>query len=357
MIGRNLFSTLVTSPNPDFGILKVPAKNTNLVSMRAIVHCCRTLVTVLLLSLSLWSNSQSVSFADGKLELGLGLGPSFFLGDLGGARGIGKPFIADVDIPLTKFSKGIYFNYYPSEWLGFRLAYNSSFVEGSDDEVDLAGGREFSRWRRNLYFQSKIQELYVGFELYPTVFLETYDGLQGKFRPYGIAGVGGFRFNPKGYYYPDPNNLSVKQLVELKPLRLEGQGMSQYPDRKEYSLTQLEVPMGAGFKYFIKENFYIGMEILHRKTFTDYIDDVSTKYIDPIYFSQYLAPADVPIAYQLHNREPFRNITRPTIGRQRGDSKEMDSYFSTTIRFGWRLGANNSTNKKALRQLRCPIYY
>src|SRR5574339_511086 len=97
LIGRNLFSTLVASPNPDFGILKVPAKNTNLVSMRAIVHSCRTLITVLFLSLSLWSNSQSISFKDGKFELGLGLGPCFFLGDLGGARGIGKPFVADVD--------------------------------------------------------------------------------------------------------------------------------------------------------------------------------------------------------------------------------------------------------------------
>ena len=325
--------------------------------MRAIVLYCRTLVTVFLLSLSLWSNSQSISFGDGKYELGLGLGPSFFLGDLGGSRGIGKPFINDLDFPLTKFSKGLFFNMYPSEWLGLRLAYNSSFLEGSDDEVNLSGGREFSRWRRNAYFQSKVQELYFGIELYPTVWLEQFDGLQGKLRPYGITGVGFFHFNPKAYYYPDPNNLNVKQLVELKPLRLEGQGMSQYPDRKEYKLTQLEIPMGAGFKYYIKEHIYVGLEVLHRKTFTDYVDDVSTKYIDPIYFSQYLAPADVPIAYQLHNREPFRNITRPTIGRQRGDPKEMDSYFSTIIRFGWRLNGNNSPNRKALRQLRCPLYF
>jgi hypothetical protein len=325
--------------------------------MRAIVHFGRTLITVFLLSLSLLSNSQSISFADGKYELGLGLGPSFFLGDLGGARGIGKPFVADLDFPLTKFAKGLYVNYYPSEWLGFRLAFNQSFIEGSDDEVNLSGGREFSRWRRNLYFQSKLSEAYFGIELYPTVFLEQYDDLKGKFRPYGITGIGFFHFNPKGYYYPDPNNLNSRQLVELKPLRLEGQGMSQYPDREEYKLTQLEIPMGGGFKYYIKENMYIGLEVLHRKTFTDYIDDVSTKYIDPINFSQYLDPADVPVAYQLHNREPFRNITRPTIGRQRGDPKEMDSFFSTIIRFGWRLNGNNSPNRRALRQLRCPLYF
>ncbi len=357
LMGRNLFSTLVTSPTILMPELITPLKNTNLVSMRAIVHYGRTIVTVFLLFGSLWSNSQSISFKDGKYELGLGLGPSFFLGDLGGARGIGKPFVRDVDFPLTKFSKGLFINIFPAEWLGVRLAFNQSFLEGSDDEVDLAGGREFSRWRRNQYFQSKVSELYLGVEIYPTVWLEQYDGLLGKIRPYGVTGIGAFKFNPKGYYYPDPNNLNNKVLVELKPLRLEGQGMSQYPDRKEYGLTQLEIPMGAGFKYYIKENVYIGLEVLHRKTFTDYIDDVSTKYIDPIYFAQYLDPADVPIAYQLHNREPFRNITRPYVGRQRGDSKEMDSYFSTILRFGWRLNGDSSPNRRALRQLRCPLYF
>jgi hypothetical protein len=59
--------------------------------------------------------------------------------------------------------------------------------------------------------------------------------------------------------------------------------MAEY-GRGEYSLTQLEIPMGGGFKFYLNESFYVGFEILHRKTFTDYIDDVSTKYIDPRYF-------------------------------------------------------------------------
>ena len=326
--------------------------------MRTIVPLCRKAVTVLLFILfTLISFSQSLSFKDGKLEVGLGLGPSFFLGDLGGSYGVGKPFIKDLDLPLTKFSKGLFLNIYPSEWLGIRLAANQSYLEGDDNKVDLRGGREFSRWRRNQYFQSKVTEVYLGVEIYPTVMLERYDGLKGKFRPYGIAGVGAFHFNPKGYYYPNPSNQNVKQLVELKPLHLEGQGFAEYPTRKEYKLTQLEIPMGAGFKYYIKENVYVGIEVLHRKTFTDYIDDVSTKYVDPIYFQKYLKPSDVPIATQMYNRESFRNITRPTTGRQRGDSKEMDSFFSTIIRFGWRLNGSNSPTKRALKQLRCPVFY
>lgn len=324
--------------------------------MRAVVRKVRLVVPcILFLCCSIASRSQAVAFSEGKFEVGLGLGPGFFLGDLGGARGIGKPFVKDLDLPLTKFAKGIYLNVYPVEWLGFRVAFNHMKLEGDDNEVNNEGGREISRWRRNLYFQSHILEGYIGMELYPTVWFEQYDGLQGKFRPYGIGGIGGFHFNPKGYYYPDPNNLSNKMLVELKPLRTEGQGMAEYPDRKEYSLWQLEIPMGFGFKYYLKENMYIGLEVLHRKTFTDYMDDVSTNYIDPVYFQNYMSAQDAQIATQVAYREPFRNITRPYIGRQRGDPKEMDSYFSTMLRFGWRL--NMSPNQRALKQLRCPLFY
>lgn len=326
--------------------------------MKATVPISRKAIRVcLLLLLALPCYSQSVSFKNGKYEAGLGFGPSFFLGDLGGSYGTGKGFIKDLDLPMTKLAKGLFLNVYPAEWLGFRLAVNFSYLEGSDDQVDLSGGREYSRWRRNQYFQSNITEAYVGFELYPTVLLERYSGLAGKIRPYGIAGIGAFHFNPKGYYYPDPNNKEVRKLVELKPLRLEGQGMAEYPDRKEYRLTQLEIPMGAGIKYFIKEQIYIGIEVLHRKTFTDYIDDVSTKYIDPALFQKYLKPADVPVAIQLFNREPFRNVSRPIIGKQRGDPKEMDSFFSTIIRFGWRINGSNSPRARALRQAKCPVFY
>jgi len=320
--------------------------------MKRVVPNVRVIVLCLLLTIfsTRASFSQSITTGDGKLEVGLGFGPMFFLGDLGGTAGIGRPFVKDLDFPLTNLSKTLYGSYYPAEWLGFRLALNHGVLKGNDAEAPDKGGAEVDRLQRNLSFKSSVLEGILAAEIYPTVFLENYDGLKGKFRPYGVIGIGYFKMNPKA------KDVDGKW-VALQPLRLEGQGMAEYPDRKEYKLTQLEIPMGAGFKYYIKENTYIGIEILHRKTFTDYIDDVSTKYVDPIYFSQYLAPADVPIAYQLHNREPFRNITRPTIGKQRGDSKEMDSYFSTILRFGWRINGNNSPNRRAIRQLRCPIYF
>lgn len=304
---------------------------------------------VLITSLNLFSfssNSQSITTGNGKFEVGLGFGPMFFLGDLGGSAGIGRDFLKDVDFPLTKFSKMIYANYYPAEWLGFRLALSQGVLQGSDAEAPNKGGAEISRIARNLSFKSSVLEAYIAAEIYPSVFFELFDGLQGKLRPYGLIGVGAYKFNPK-------TQLNG-QWVELQPLRLEGQGL--LPGKSEYKLTQAEIPMGLGFKYFIRENIYVGMELLHRKLFTDYVDDVSTTYPDPIIFNA-LPAEDAAKARQLYyrgNELPAARLT-PDVNEQRGDPSDNDAFFSTILRFGWRLG--NSSNNSARKQMRCPVFF
>jgi hypothetical protein len=311
-------------------------------------------IIVLLLGLTLFTSrsySQSLTTGDGKFEIGLGFGPMFFLGDLGGTAGIGKPFVKDIDFPLTKISKNLYANYYPSEWLGFRLAINHGVLEGNDKEAPNKGGAEVDRLLRNLHFKTSVLEGYVAAEIYPTVFFEKYDGLQGKFRPYGLIGAGMMKYKPKAEL--------DGQWIELQPLRLEGQGMAEYPDRKPYKLIQNEVLMGFGFKYYLKENFYVGLEVLHRQLFTDYIDDVSTGYIDPVYFDTYLTAANAANARRLYYRGLYSDpLTRPDLIQtyQRGDPTENDAFFSTILRFGWRLNGDNESSR-ARKQMRCPVFY
>jgi hypothetical protein len=281
--------------------------------------------------------------------VGVGLGPLFFLGDLGGAKGIGRTFIKDVDYPLTKLSKGIFVGVTPNEWIGFRVALNTGVLEGDDKQAPNKGGDEVTRLQRNLNFTTRIWEAYGAVEFYPTVFLEQYEDLKGKLRPYGIVGVGVYHFNPKTQ---DKNG----NWVALQPLHTEGQGFPEYPDRKPYKLTQMEIPIGFGFKYYLKENMFIGLEVLHRKLFTDYVDDVSTNYIDPILFNKYLSPANAALARQLNYRGTYSwATTRPSsiVGEKRGDPKQNDAYFSTILRLGWRLREMSG----AERQLRCPLYY
>lgn len=298
---------------------------------------------------SLRSYSQSISTPNGKLELGLGLGPMFFLGDLGGSAGIGKAFIKDLDLPLTKLNKGIYLNYYPKEWIGIRVAGNLGYIEGDDAEAPAKGGAEEDRKYRNLSFQSEIKEFYGALEIYPTVFFERYDGLKGKLRPYFLGGAGMFHFNPK------TKDIDGK-MVELAPLRLEGQGFAEYPDSKPYKLFQKNLLVGFGFKYYIKENMYVGLEVLHRKLFTDYVDDVSHNYyIDPIHFDTYLSAADAVKARRLYYRGIYTfPTTRPYQEfAERGDPKDNDAYFSNILRFGWRIGGGDARTK----QLKCPVFY
>jgi hypothetical protein len=317
--------------------------------MKRIVPIARAIVIILItLSSSFKSFSQSITIRN-KVEVGIGLGPLFFLGDLGGAAGIGKTFIKDVDYPLTKLSKGLFIGVSPREWIGFRVAVNTGVLEGDDKEAPNKGGDEVTRLQRNLNFSTRLWEAYGAVEFYPTVFMEQYEDLKGKLRPYGIVGVGVYHFNPKTQ---DKNG----NWVALQPLHTEGQGFPQYPDRKEYKLTQMELPIGFGFKYYLKENMFIGLEVLHRKLFTDYVDDVSTTYIDPIYFSQNLSPANAALARQLNYRGTYSwATTRPSaiVGEKRGDPKQNDAYFSTILRLGWRLREMSG----AERQLRCPLYY
>lgn len=314
--------------------------------MRPLVHRARTILLIAFVFFSGLSKAQSLAY--GNVEFGVGVGPLFFLGDLGGNLGKGTTLVKDVNLSLTKISKGVYLNYYPAEWIGFRLAFNTGRLEGADSLINEKGGDEIYRKVRNLHFRSPMTEGYAAIELYPTFFMEQYDGLAGKLRPYGLLGVGIFKFNPQALYY-SPNG--TQRWVDLQPLRTEGQGMTEYPERKQYKLTQMEIPMGFGAKYYLSDNMYVGMELLHRKTFTDYVDDVSTNYINPDLFDKYLAPENAVVAKQVYYRG-YSSNARPDNGEQRGQVRNNDAFFSTLLRFGWRLSNNTSTPM----QMRCPSF-
>jgi hypothetical protein len=138
-------------------------------------------------------------------------------------------------------------------------------------------------------------------------------------------------------------------------LRTEGEGFTEYPERKEYSLTQINIPLGVGVKYYLSENVNLSFELIHRKTFTDYIDDVSTTYVDPTLFSKYLSASQAQIAASLYNKSPLRDDSRPGYsygpGGQRGDSKQNDGYFTAAFKIGFRLGTNREWNNST----RCPL--
>jgi hypothetical protein len=329
--------------------------------MKNHLHCfiCRGAIS-LLLCLSFFTNAFSqhliLGNEDFKVEAGLNFGPTTFLGDLGGNAGYGTKGLKDVNLPVTKMMKGVFITAYPNNWLGFRFGAEYTYLEGADSLIHTNGINELYRKERNLDFRSDVWEAYGAIELFPIMLMKHNDpDYTPRFRPYFFAGVGVFHFDPMGSLTEN----GITTWYHLQPLHTEGEGFPEYPDRKNYALTQINIPMGGGLKYFASDRMNISLEVLYRKTFTDYIDDVSTTYIDPSLFDKYLSPANAAIAKQIYDKIPSSQISgysRFAPGEQRGNPNNTDAYFSILLKFGFRLGTiyESSFSDRQKNQMRCP---
>lgn len=322
-------------------------------------HFLTKLTSALFLTFALISSNAysqaDLSFGKLRFEAGIDVGPSVFLGDLGGHRGKGTYFIKDYNFPVTKLMKGLYLSIYPAEWIGFRVAGGITQLTGDDAYINTNGHWELTRKVRDIQFRTNLQEVYGAVEIYPNVLTNMKYDYVPRLRYYGVIGLGWFHFNPQGPYV-NPST-GKTEWIDLKPLRLEGEGV--IAGRKEYNLSGLNIPMGLGIKYDVSDRWVIGVEVLHRKTFTDYIDDVSTRYADINQISPYLTPQQVTYAkYFLGQGLTNLQVRSPYgAGRRRGNPNRNDAYFAYTFRLAYKFGnLYNSVFQNNLRQVRCPAY-
>lgn len=128
-------------------------------------------------------------------------------------------------------------------------------------------------------------------------------------------------------------------MVFTPALHTEGQGFKEYPKRKDYKLRQLNIPVGAGIKYEINSFLNARVELVYRILDTDYLDDVSTTYIDGSLFPNHLPPSLAALAQQLYDRQGELDPTHdPVIDGQRGDPSDKDAFFSIQLKLGITLG-------------------
>jgi hypothetical protein len=146
--------------------------------------------------------------------------------------------------------------------------------------------------------------------------------------PYLLTGIGVFKFNPQA-------QLQGKW-VSLHRYRTEGQGFREYPGKNQYKLTQLNFPAGLGCRYEISAIITLRLEMVYRFLKTDYLDDVSTQYIDPLNFHTNLNVNDAVIAELLADRGPelFPANYRQK-GEMRGNPENRDGYFSFNFKLGF----------------------
>lgn len=264
------------------------------------------------------------------IDIGASFGVMNSLTDIGGKKGIGKKFIKDLNWKNAKLSYGFYALAMYDNKIGLRLQGSFGEVGSYDSILKDVKTTTFGRYERNLSFKSKISDFQLAVEIHPLMF-KTYDEDPPRFSPYAVIGIGYFSFDPKA-------NLKG-QWYSLQPLRTEGQGFREYPDRKPYNLSQLNIAAGLGLKYEISSLFNAKLELNHRILSTDYLDDVSTNYIDPNLFLNYLPVNSAAIAQQLYNRKGELNPSDITsVGDQRGNPENNDAFFTIELKIGMTLG-------------------
>jgi hypothetical protein len=237
----------------------------------------------------------------------------------------------------SNFAAGITLRKPLNRWFTLRGGFNIGKIQAAD-----RNNRDYLK-PRNLSFGTSIKEGYAALEL--TIL----DISSNRFTPYMYGGIAVFKFNPWTY---DNNG----QKTYLQPLGTEGQGLSQYPSKKIYGLTQVALPFGFGVKYAISDAVNFGVEFSQRKSFTDYIDDVSTDFADEDILLQARGPKAVELAYR-GDEIPGGSMSYPVHGEQRGTPTEMDWYyfFGTTLEIKLNsIGNLFRRNTGSLRELKCP---
>jgi hypothetical protein len=241
-------------------------------------------------------------------EFGVGIGAAHYFGDLNTRARLNRP----------KIAAGIFFRKNFGNYIAARVVANFAQLGYSD----IYNTHNEFMHLRNLSFNTNVWELSLRGDFNFFRFLPGDPDF--NFTPYVSLGVGVFSYDPYAYLQG--------QKYLLRPLGTEGQGSSLYPDRKPYGSMALCIPIGVGFKYALNDRFNIGLEITHRFTSTDYLDDVSKTYVDPAVFPPLPDGSPSP-AFLLSDRSYELGTPIGIKGRERGIDTNKDQFVTAMIYF------------------------
>ncbi len=83
------------------------------------------------------------------------------------------------------------------------------------------------------------------------------------------------------------------------------------------------------------------LEVLHRFTKTDYLDDLSTRYINPADFALYLPASKAALAVRMSDKQ-INPVAIPSTGRKRGTATENDGYFTVGLKMSLIIGRSKA---------------
>jgi hypothetical protein len=272
-----------------------------------------------------------------RVEYAFGIGASNFLGDLGGRDEIGSNFVQDLELKATRYAIGLGYRYQVARDFYIKGDLNYIQVSGSD-----ALTLEPSRSARGLNFKSNMIELTGVFEYkfikQKSGHIYKLRGVKGKswfrFEMYVLAGIGALWYSPKGQ--------KDGKWYGLAELNTEGQGLPN--GIKDYSQFTAVIPYGIGLRRSLSSgarsrsygSWSISLELTMRKTFSDYIDDVSNAYYD----SEGIGFGNVPnaSAETLYFADPSGTFNAGGYGepQNRGDASDKDAYMLGIISINYK---------------------
>jgi hypothetical protein len=266
-------------------------------------------IILLLIVTFIFSFSSEAQQFKPNTEVGILLGTSYYLGDLNTTH-FNQPLPAVGLIIRKNIDK--------------RFAYKAE-VMYLNIQSDERSSEDTIAKNRGLHFKSPIYELsgQVEFNFLP---YQPGNPLY-TWTPYVYSGISIFHFNPQA---ENKNG----EWVNLQELGTEGQGTTLFPEKEKYSLIQYSIAMGGGFKIAVNPSFNIILEYGVRKTFTDYLDDVSTTFVGGVGNPYPLDMSQEALAMS----DPESTHTR---GDQRGDPDKKDWYSFAGITLSFTL--NNNT--------------
>ncbi len=224
-------------------------------------------------------------------EIGFFGGGSYYIGDLNSKK----------HVAYSQPAVGLVYRYNLSTRHSIRATAFYGKIKAADADAENQ-----AQQMRNLSFESPVLEIAVGYEL--DLFHYRITDMKYPISPYFFYQVAYTRINPQTNYQGN--------MVDLQPLGTEGQGTSQ-SSKSNYSLNQFTLPLGIGVKMNLRKGLAISLEYGIRKTFTDYLDDVSGNYVN----RDVLRTENGPLAAELSNR----SIDGST-GLNRGNPVNKDWY-------------------------------
>lgn len=245
---------------------------------------------------------QSVHSFGQRVELGLTLGAANYVGDVAPSMVVAE----------TKPAFGFFGRYTISSSFAFKGSMLFSKLSGSDKNFDF-------NQPRNISFKTSISEFSGVLEF--NYFKYGRGVLDKKFTSYLFLGMGVLNFNPQAEYNGN--------WVDLRPLQTEG---------VNYKSSTLIIPFGMGVKWRLNKHFALESDFGFRRTYTDYIDDVSTVYVDP--GTQLQTKGVLGAALADPSAELNEGVPQFAANHRRGNADFKDWYVIANISLSYRIFVN-----------------